>query len=510
VTDEMLALEGFWDLLARRAEISGTRPMLLDEGDSALTFAEFRARAERVAAALHAQGIGPGTRVAWQLPTRTSTALVLAALARLGAIQAPIIPMYRERETGAAVASAAAEVILVPGTWRGTDYVSMAEKFETGPRVLTIGTAAPESGDVAALPPLPASGSDTRWIYFTSGSSGLPKGARHSDESLLAAARGFAVRSGIGGQPDDVGSMPYPVAHIGGVVYLMTALLAGFPVVLIEVFDPARTVEVFRRHRVTTTGGSTVFYTALLAEQRKLPEGVSLIPGLRLLKGGGAPCPPGVFYAVRDELRATVAHDYGMTEVPMICVASPKDTEEQLAETEGRPIPGIRVRIVDDGEELPSGRDGEVQVQGPAVCQGYTDPAQTAAAFTADGWFRTGDLGHLRPDGHVEVTGRLKDVIIRKGEKIGPVEVETLLAEHPAIAEVAVIGLPDGERGERVCAVITLRHGVAEPTLADLTAHLRAVKLTPQKLPEQLEIVDEIPRTGLGKPSKTALRARFA
>ncbi|GAB2964229.1 AMP-binding protein [Amycolatopsis acidiphila] len=504
-----MAAEGFWDLVRRRAELSGTRPMLFDERDGSLTFAGFHERAERVAAALFAQGIGPGTRVGWQLPTRLSTVLVMAALARLGAVQAPVIPMYRERETGSAVAASAAEVMLVPGTWHGFDYAAMARGFPQRPRVLTIGVDAPESADTAGLPAAPGPSGDTRWIYFTSGSSGLPKGARHADGSLLAAARGFTVRSGLGSQPDDVGSMPYPIAHIGGIVYLMTALLGGFPVVLVEAFDPAGTAEVFRRHRVTTTGGSTVFYTALLAEQRKRPPGDLLVPSLRLLKGGGAPCPPSVFHAVRAELRATLAHDYGMTEVPMICVASPQDSAEQLAETEGRPIPGNQVRIADGEDVLPPGADGEVQVKGAAVFRGYTDPAQTAEAFTADGWFRTGDLGHLRPDGHVEVTGRLKDVIIRKGEKIGPVELETLLVGHPAVAEAAVIGLPDADRGERVCAVVTLR-GDVRPTLAEITGYLREAGLMPQKLPEQLEIVDELPRTGLGKTSKPALRRRFA
>ncbi|MFJ8816450.1 class I adenylate-forming enzyme family protein [Amycolatopsis thermoflava] len=506
---ELSGADGFWDLVRRCADRAGSRPLLLDERDASLTVAEFRDRAERVAAALWAQGIGPGTRVAWQLPTRVSTALVMAALARLGAVQAPVIPMYRERETGAAVEASAAEVMLVPGTWRGFDYAAMARGLPGSPRVLTIGAEAPESADPSVLPPAPGASGDVRWIYFTSGSSGLPKGAQHADSSLLAAARGFTLHSGLGTRPDDVGSMPYPIAHIGGIVYLMTALLGGFPVVLVEAFDPAATAEVFRRHRVTATGGSTVFYTALLAAQRKLPPGELLVPSLRLLKGGGAPCPPSVYRAVRAEMRVMLAHDYGMTEVPMICVASPEDTDEQLAETEGRPIPGNEVRIADGEEILPPGRDGEIQVKGAAVFRGYTDPAQTAEAFTADGWFRTGDLGHLRADGYVEVTGRLKDVIIRKGEKIGPLELESLLVEHPAVAEAAVIGLPDADRGERVCAIVTLR-GEARPTLEEIVAYLRNAGLMSQKLPEQLEIVEELPRTGLGKTSKPALRRRFA
>ncbi|WP_245568209.1 class I adenylate-forming enzyme family protein [Nocardia jiangxiensis] len=507
---DQIAAEGMWDLIRERAERSAELPMLFDEYGTTLTFGEFRAQAERVAAALQAEGIGPGSRVAWQLPTRISTLLVLAALARLGAVQAPIIPIYRERETGAAVVAAEADTMLIPGTWRGIDYQAMAHGLPGTRRLLTIGLTAPESPDVAGLPPDPGVTDDIRWIYFTSGSSGLPKGACHGDSSLLAAARGFTELGKLAQQPDEVGGIPFPVAHVGGVLYLMDMLLAGFPAVVVEAFDPATTMELFRRHRVTFTGGSTVFYTALLNAQRTLPPGERLLPSLRLLKGGGAPCPPSVFHAVRAELNATVAHDYGSTEVPMICVASPDDTDEQLAQTEGRPIPGLQLRIVGEDGELPPGRDGEIQLRGASVFRGYTDPALNVSAFTEDGWFRTGDLGHLREDGHVEVTGRLKDMIIRKGENIGPVEIEALLAEHPAVADVAVTGLPDEERGEMVCAVITVRPGAPTPTLEEVVAHLRQAGLMAQKLPERLEIVTELPKTGLGKADKQSLRRTFS
>jgi non-ribosomal peptide synthetase component E (peptide arylation enzyme) len=143
------------------------------------------------------------------------------------------------------------------------------------------------------------------------------------------------------------------------------------------------------------------------------------------------------------------------------------------------------------------------------VCRGYTDPAETAKAFTGDGWFRTGDLGRLRPSGHIEVVGRLKDLIIRKGENIAPQEIEELLARHPAVAEVAVLGLPDADRGERVCAVVVPAPGRDAPTLAELTAWLTGAGLMPQKLPEQLEFLDALPRTGLAKVAKNELRSRF-
>jgi acyl-CoA synthetase (AMP-forming)/AMP-acid ligase II len=522
----LLRAGSFWELVTARAAASGAAAMLIDAAGHVVSFAEFKSRAERMSAILAARGIGPGSRVAWQLPTRVSTVIVMAALARLGAVQAPVIPIYRERETGAAVATAGAEFMLVPGTWRGFDYAAMAAALPTAPAVLALGESLPPASPTAVGPP-PAPESAANWVYFTSGSSGLPKGARHTDATLLAAAYGWTLQGRVGERNGDIGSMAFPVAHVGGIIYVMSQLISGFPIVLAEAFDAA-TVDLFRRCNVTMSGGSTVFYTALLAAQRAFASaadsadsgpaapapgarqpGARLLPALRVLKGGGAPCPPAVFWAVREEMGVTVAHDYGMTEVPMICVAAPDDTDEQLANSDGRPIPGNEVRIVDDAAVLPLGADGEIQVRGAAVCHGYTDPSLDAAAFTPDGWFRTGDRGCLRPDGHVEVTGRTKDLIIRKGEKIAPLELETLLIQHPAVAEVAVLGLPDAERGERVCAVLTLRSGAASPSLPEVTAFLGAAGLMPQKLPEQVEIMSELPRTGLGKVAKLALRDKF-
>jgi acyl-CoA synthetase (AMP-forming)/AMP-acid ligase II len=509
VTSRILGAGTLWELIERRAAASGPAVMLRDEAGRQVSFADYRDRCELVAAALAEHGVGPSSRVAWQLPTRISTFLVLGALARLGATQAPVITLYRERETAAAVTTAACELMLVPGTWRGTDHEAMARAIDPPPDVLVVGEEPPERDAVNALPPPPTDPDAVRWVFFTSGSTGAPKGARHTDRGLITAGEGFALRGRLGDRPDEVGAIGFPVGHIGGTQFLIAMLSGGFGSVLIEQFVPGPAAELMRAHRVTVTGGSTVFYTALLTEQRRRP-GDPLIPTLRVLKGGGAPCPAELFHAVRAELGVTIAHDYGMTEAPMIAVADPTDDPAILARTDGAPIPGVEIRLTGpDGAAVPAGGEGEVQLRGAVVFQGYTDPALDAEVFNPDGWLRTGDLGRLHPTGHLEVTGRLKDVIIRKGENLAPQEVEELLAGHPAIAEIAALGLPDPALGERMCVVLAPAPGHTAPGLAEITSFLTAAGLMRQKIPEQIEVVRALPRTGLGKVAKQALRKAY-
>lgn len=206
-----------------------------------------------------------------------------------------------------------------------------------------------------------------------------------------------------------------------------------------------------------------------------------------------------------------LTHGYGMTEVPMITMGAPDDTVDHLATTEGRPPEGMEIRITDeDGKPLPYDTDGEVRLRGEAVCKGYLNPAASAAAFDAEGFLLTGDVGHVGASGHLVLTGRLKDIIIRKGENISAKEIEDLLARHPGVGDAAVIGLPDEERGERVCAVIEQPPGAAPLTLPDLTSYLRAEGLSVHKLPEQLELMDALPRNEtLRKVLKYRLRDRF-
>jgi acyl-CoA synthetase (AMP-forming)/AMP-acid ligase II len=326
---------------------------------------------------------------------------------------------------------------------------------------------------------------------------------------LIAGGRGLAFALAM--SPDDVGSLAFPYAHIGGPDYLVTMLMVGFPVVLVEAFSAPDVLPLFRKHGVTMVGGSTAFYIAFLAEQRKQP-GDPVLPTLRFMSGGGAPKPPELHYEVQREVGGRgVAHGYGMTEVPMIAQGSPHDTDEQLANTDGAPIVDAEIRIVRlDGSLAGADEEGEVRVRGPMVCKGYTDPTLTAEAFDADGFFRTGDLGKVRPDGHIVLTGRLKDVIIRKGENISAKEIEDVLYTHPKIEDVAVIGLSDPERGERVCAVVQPAAGDEPLTFDEMVAFCRDAGLMMQKIPEQLELRAEMPRAATGKIVKTKLRDEYA
>jgi acyl-CoA synthetase (AMP-forming)/AMP-acid ligase II len=521
--------ETIWDLVVARSELSYDRPMLRDASDRMMTFGDFAASAEQIAAGLGSIGVGAGTSVTWQVPTTIETIVLAAALARLRALQNPILHIYREREVTAAVRGTRPRIIIIKPEWRGVDYAAMTEAsladlrypparwdgdggdpHGDGERPIVLNIDHLPIGDPADLPSATQEDKDeVRWIYYTSGTTSEPKGVKHTDGTLLAGGKGLALALQL--SEDDIGSIAFPFAHIAGPDYLVAMLLCGFQSVVLEAFVPSEAADIFRRYNVTMAGGSTAFYQAFLAEQRKTPDVVA-IPSLRALSGGGAPKPPELFTAVLGEMGIRIIHGYGMTEIPMISMGSPTDSDEQLIATEGAPVAGAEIRITTaDGMAAGPGIDGEVLVRGAMVCKGYTDAALTEKSFDADGWFRTGDIGHVREDGHLVLTGRLKDVIIRKGENISAREIEELAYSHPKVGDIAVIGLPDIARGERVCAVVELA-GDGEPlTLEELSDYLTSKGLMRQKLPEQLEILDALPRNEtLRKVLKYQLRERFA
>jgi acyl-CoA synthetase (AMP-forming)/AMP-acid ligase II len=508
----MLSAPTIWGLLARRAETSPDAPLIIDGFSGArLSCGEVLRDAEGLAAALLAQGLQPGEVLTWQLPTGLPAFVLQLALACLGVVQNPVISLYGRAEVKAVLCRNRPARYLVPRDGAGGlegRAPSLLAELPQRPKLIVLPDPLP-MGDPTTLPPLDETGNAVRWIYVTSGTTAEPKGVRHADEALLRAGRNLALVMQAG--PQDVGTIAFPIAHVGGAMYTTMLLASGASAVLLPRYQAAEAVAVFRKHGVTLSGGSTAHYQALLAEQRRSPHS-RMLPSLRLLSGGGAPKPPELVAQVQDELGCVLAHAYGMTEAPLMASGQLGDTNEQLADSDGAIVEGMQLRIVkSDGSLAAIGEDGEIRVRGPGVFKGYTDPALNASAFDEEGWFRTGDLGRLRADGHLAVTGRLKDVIIRKGENISAREIEDLLSRHPKVGAVAVIGLPDAERGERVCAVVEPVNAGEHLGYTDMVAWFEAAGVMRQKIPEQLEVMDALPRmSALNKISKAELRARFA
>lgn len=504
------AINTFWDLLSDRAQRSPDQLLLVqgDKPDTTLTAQQCLQAAERLAAGLYERGIRAGDVVAWQMPTRTQTIVLAMALARLAVVQNPILHLFRSRELSALLSQTKPKWLLVPGADASCDYPEQGRQLaaELGFDLLVLDADWPE-GDVSQLPPPPSEGESVRWLYCTSGTTSGPKAVLHTDASLMAG--GHALNDAMEMGQDDVASIAYPIAHIGGAMMWGLVLELGIPVVLVEAFKVQETAKIFSEHGVTMGGGSTAHYQAWLGLQAQHGS-EKVLPSLRMLTGGGASKPPQFYYQAKELMGVPIVHGYGMTECPLVASNRPSSSEQALAYTDGKPVDGMDVRIQrSDGSFAAVGEVGEVVIRGKCLCKGYLNSEQTAENFDADGFFHTGDLGSFDEEGYLRLSGRLKDIIIRKGENISAQEIEELLIDYPQVKGVAVIGLPDEARGERVCAVLEYD---GEPiTLADICAYLSDKGLMKIKLPEQLERVDVLPRSqALGKVSKKDLQAQFA
>ena len=499
-----------WRLIEARAEATPGRLLAVDARGRRMTFAAYRDACLRVAAAFHARGVGRDDRVAWMLPTRLEAFVLAGALARLGAVQIPLIPILREREVGFVLGQTRADVLVCPGVWRGHDHPAMAARSIASvaePVELIVADPELPEGDPEDLPPYEPPGDDPiRWIFYTSGTTANPKGALHTDRTVAACAHRMNLR--FDAQPDDRNGLVFPVTHIGGIAFLLGGLMVGYTQLLVEVFDPEASCAFLGREGVTLAGAGPVFWMTYVDQQRKHPDR-RLFPALRALLGGGAPKSPTIHDEVRDVLGVVLATGYGMTECPSAAHSSVHDPDDVLR-SDGHALDDAEIRIVArDGRVCGPGDEGEIRVRGPMLFAGYVDAGDDAEAFDELGFHRSGDLGHLDARGVLTVTGRVKDIIIRKGENISAKEIEDVLHLHPAVADAAVVALPDRERGELACAVIVVARGMRAPTLTDLTGHCLACGLSARKLPERLELLDELPRNPTGKVLKHELQARY-
>ncbi|WP_197515225.1 AMP-binding protein [Mycobacterium sp. 1245805.9] len=503
------------DSLRAAAETSPRRTALVD-GDTRLDCAALYSQAARLANALMAR-MPTGSVVSFMLPNWHEAAVIYLAATLAGMVVNPILPSLRDRDLRFILEDVETAMIFVPHRFGGHDYAAMLERvtaaMRPAPEVVVLrgesGAHTPypalleDRPDPARLPALDPDAA--RMVLYTSGTSGRPKGVLHSHNSIHALIS--QIRDQWNVEPGDTFLVPSPIAHIGGSIYAFECpLLLGTTAVLMDRWDPEAAVTLMDRERCTHMAGATPFLQQLLSAAERAG---TRLPDLKVFICGGAAVSPSLIRRAADYFdRAVVTRVYGCTEVPVATVGAPRpDEADRAADTDGRA--GIaEIKLV--AHDSASDGDGEICVRGPQMLLGYRHRRDDAESFDAAGFFRTGDLGRWVSAGleghYLVVTGRAKDVIIRNGENISAKEVEDLLAEHPGIAEIAVVGLPDDRTGERACAVI-VPSGDSEPGVADLLALLQSKGVAKFKAPEQVVVWDALPKNDAGKILKHQIRA---
>ena len=483
------------------------------------TYRELARMADRIAVGLTRLGVGKNDIVSCQLPNWWQFTLVYLACSRIGAVMNPLMHIFRERELSFMLQHGEAKVVIAPKTFRGFDFEKMitglqpslphlqhvvavggqgANSFEA----LLSGPAwedAPDAQDILTRHrPGP---DDVTQLIYTSGTTGEPKGVMHSANTVMANIVPYAQRLRL--DAEDVVLMASPMAHQTGFMYgLMMPILLKASVVLQDVWEPKKAIELIRTEGVTFTMASTPFLTDLAKTVTETGQGV---PTLRTFLCAGAPIPGPLVEQARAALGAKIVSAWGMTENGAVTLTKLDDDDERSFSTDGCPLPGVEVKVVDgDDKPLPAGETGKLMLRSCSNFGGYlhrphlngTDP---------DDWFDTGDLARIDAQGYIRITGRSKDVIIRGGENIPVVEIESLLYRHPAIAMAAIVAYPDERLGERACAVVVPKPGQTID-LPEVVEYLKAQKVAVQYIPERLVVTDAMPATPSGKIQKFKLR----
>ncbi len=509
-----------WGYLDAHRRVAPSRTALVHP-DGRMSYVELCADAEALALGLLDIGARPGDTISYQMPNWAETVLIALAALRIGAICNPIVSIYRSREVTFLLRDARSRFVFVPQTYRGFGYAEMIAPIAraNGAQMIVCRGDHPDALGFDALlargRELLVQGGAERFhetdptkdalFLYTSGTEGQPKGVRHSQTTLLNEARSVLRATRIG--PDDTLFMGSPLTHITGFAYACIAgPVQGLKVCLLDIWDIHEAARLIAREQCVWTVGATPFLQGLLED----PQMADDIRSLRIFRCGGADVPPSLIRKAQARgIRAM--RTYGCSEHPTIS-GGVDDDPAKAATTDGKVHAQNRVRIVDLDDEsriLGLGAIGEIQSRGDEVFLGYVDSRLDTAAFTPDGWLRTGDLGHLDAENYVTVVGRKKDIIIRKGENISAKEVEDLVAELPQVRQCAVIGVPDGERGEMMVAVCVLEPDTSL-SLDQVAAHLTQAGIARQKYPERLEILEAMPANAAGKIRKVDLRAMFS
>jgi acyl-CoA synthetase (AMP-forming)/AMP-acid ligase II len=365
-----------------------------------------------------------------------------------------------------------------------------------------------ERRDAAELDALRPDPDDVTLLIFTSGTTGEPKGVMHTHNTLVAANAPLPARLGV--NSDSVIHMASTFAHLTGFLYgvRLPTQVGGATAVYQDVWDAGRFVDLVEKYGISYTSAATPFLHDTLSAPGLADRDLS---SLRLFCCMGAPIPRAIVREAKAKLPGlTVLGGWGQSENALVTLGIPGDPEEKIVERDGYPWPGMEIRTVDfDGDVQPAGGEGKLQVRGPFLFVGYAERLEmTQTCFDGD-WFDTGDLAVIDEDGYLNITGRTKDVIIRGGENIPVAYIENVLYEHPKLAGVAVVGVPDPRLQERACAVVTLEPGADGFTMEEMKAFLDEKRVARQYWPESLEVVGELPRTASGKIQKFQLRARL-
>src|SRR4051794_25531869 len=533
-TDDQIAdfyASGYWehttftDLVLAQLGERGDKALVFD-GTTSLTYAQFREKALRLAVGLQRAGIGRGDRVAVQLPNWTEFVVLAAALSRVGAIIVPIMPIYRGDEVSYVLQHSGAVAAVTCDEFRGFGHLAMFRELQGRcPELRTLYVARAAGGDgavsleelevpgeLAALDAEAgpdASPDDGFLIVYTSGTTARPKGCFHSFNTVRASAA--AIQRSLEYTADDVQFGPSPVTHSTGLVTsVVLPLLAGASSYLMEAWDPAAGLDRIKEYGCTGSVTATPFLQMLMGAYDPAKHDAA---SLRFWVCAGSPIPGSVVTESRRLFSGCQTLSlYGRSENFLTTMCTLDDPPERSATSDGRALAGAEVAVVDPstGAELPVGEEGDIAYRGPSHMLGYyRNPDETEALFTPDGFSRSGDLGRMDADGYVRVTGRLKDIVIRGGMNISAREIEDHLLAHPAVAAVAVVGMPDERLGEKVCAYVVPADG-RPPDLVAIREYLEERQVAVQKIPERLELIEALPMTATGKVQKHVLRARIA
>jgi cyclohexanecarboxylate-CoA ligase len=491
---------GWWvrgtlaDSLVEAAQRTPQRTVLID-GACQLDCRSLYDQASALAQALLAR-MPTGSVVSLMLPNWHEATLIYLAATMAGMVVNPILPSLRDRELLFILNDADVRMIFVPSVFGRHDYVAMIDRvvgqMDTPPEVVVVrdgGSLPTTNSPTVELPTLDPDA--VRMILYTSGTTGRPKGVLHSHNSMNALICQIRDYWSVG--PGDRFLVPSPIAHIGGSIYAFECpLLLGTSTVLMDRWNADEAVKLIGAQYCTHMAGATPFLEQLLAAAQRAG---TRLPELKLFVCGGASASPSLIRRAAEYFeRAVVTRVYGSTEVPVTTVGAPLDPDH-AADTDGRA--GFAQITLDDGE---------IRARGPQMLVGYLHPDDEVGSFDAEGYFRTGDLARWVDGDYLVVTGRAKDLIIRNGENIAPKEIEDILIEHPGIAEVAVVGLPDLRTGERACAVI-VPTDQPRPDVVGLRDFLRAQGVATFKAPEQVVIWEQLPRNDAGKVLKHQIQA---